>query len=43
MANDPEDLDKCFEVVSALVQQAGDVSKHKINFPRNIEGHIVCD
>lgn len=26
MANGPEDLDKCFEVVSALVQQAGDVS-----------------
>lgn len=26
MANRPEDLDKCFEVVSALVQQAGDVS-----------------
>lgn len=29
MANEtPEDLDKCFEVVSALVQQAGDVSLH---------------
>lgn len=28
MATEVEDLDKCFEVVSALVQQAGDVSNN---------------
>lgn len=28
MASEAENLDKCFDVVSAIVQKAGDVIKH---------------